>query len=79
MKKLRKWWDRNKLNILTMFIGLPVAVAIVALFTQMFYFTFSGEWLIVGDRLAIGTIASTILTYGSYRLWVYFKILRDAG
>ena len=77
INKISKWFERNKLNILTGVITFPTLVSVLGILTQGFAFALLGEWLIPSQQLAIGLITSLAYTIGGYKLWVYLKLIRD--
>ncbi len=78
MKKLKKWFSDNQLNIISVLVFLPSILSIVALLFQGFYFSFTGEWFFIGVQLFFGSLTSVILTLLSYKLYGIIKLLKDA-
>ena len=79
LKSLNGWFRRNNQNILLLIMALPLALSILALLFQGFNFAITGEWEFEAQRLFVGFVTSLIYGYGSYRLWVYLKLLNNAG
>ncbi len=78
MKKLKKWLKANTENFLTAAMFIPSVAAILLVFYQFFTFTFTGEYVFVGEQLGIGTATSLAWGFGGYKTWEYFKIMKHA-